>query len=330
MSKFKVIDVSGNHDLWAVKTVNSKNNNYLKNSFIFNKENVQKEEEFFLKKVKYNGVTFLLLNDYRFPVIRPPYGVEAHTNSYQLDLLENMIDNLEEEECYLLSHYSVDRTILTKSSKGHSFREIISKPNVKAYFSGHFHPEKPVIIHHGKGAVEYCTSSTYNHKKQGLITYDNDQLVYHSVHIPYPNYSPYFFISYPIPDDQCSSHHNFNYDNSEVRVISYKKGVKLFIEGDLKGELQYKMTLDNGAELYTFPINLKNGKYKIHVYGDECDIKISFVIGDECKGKKELYLHVKFMFSYIISSIPLIIFVYIIIFPYYFTNLKKLKKLNYI
>ena len=327
LDKYYVIDVAGNHDVFAVDDVISKNNNFLDYSYMFTRENVKSYEDFVVKKHIYKNLTFILFNDYIFPTTHPPYGLTAHPSKYMLDLLENMIDSVE-DECIILSHYQVDRFWFAKSSKGHTYREIISKPNVKAYFSGHYHPKKPVIIHHGKGAVEYCTSSTFNHKKQGLITYDNDQLVYHSVHIPYPNYSPYFFISYPIPDDQCSSHHNFNYDNSEVRVISYKKGVKLFIEGDLKGELQYKMTLDNGAELYTFPINLKKGKYKIHVYGDECDIKISFVIGDECKGKKELFLHVKFMFSYTLGSIPLIIIVYIIIFPYYFTNLKKAEEIE--
>ena len=327
LDKYYVIDVAGNHDVFAVDDVISKNNNFLDYSYMFTRENVKSYEDFVVKKHIYKNLTFILFNDYIFPTTHPPYGITSHPTKYMLDLLENMIDSVE-DECIILSHYQVDRMWFTKSSKGHTYSEIISKPNVKAYFSGHFHPEKPAIIHHGKGAVEYCTSSTFNHKKQGLITYDNDQLVYHSVHIPYPNYSPYFFISYPIPDDQCSSHHNFNYDNSEVRVISYKKGVKLFIEGALKGELQYKMTLDNGAELYTFPINLKKGKYKIHVYGDECDIKISFVIGDECKGKKELYILFKFMYSYTIVSIPLLIYIYIIIFPYYFTNLKKAEEIE--
>ena len=327
LDKYYVIDVAGNHDVFAVDDVISKNNNFLDFSYMFTRENVKTFEDFVVKKHIYKNLTFILFNDFIFPTSHPPYGLTSHPSKKMLDLLENMIDSVE-DECIILSHYQVDRYWFVTSSKGHSFREIISKPNVKAYFSGHFHPKEPVIIHHGKGAVEYCTSSTFNNKKQGLITYDNDQLVYHSVHIPYPNYSPYFFMSYPIPDDQCSNHHNFNYDNSEVRVISYKKGVKLYIEGDLKGELEYKMTLENGAELYTFPINLKNGKYKIHIYGDECDIKRSFVIGDKCKGKKEFFIIFKFMFYYIVLFIPLFIFIYIIIFPYYFTNLKKAEEIE--
>ena len=49
---FKVIDISGNHDLWAVKTVNSKENNFLDNSFIYNRTTVKNESDFFLRKEK--------------------------------------------------------------------------------------------------------------------------------------------------------------------------------------------------------------------------------------------------------------------------------------
>ena len=90
---FKVIDISGNHDLWAVDTFDSKENNFLDNSFVFNRTNVKNENNFFCRKIKLKidntDLTFLLINDYRYPVYRPPYGIEAYTNSKQLDLLEN-------------------------------------------------------------------------------------------------------------------------------------------------------------------------------------------------------------------------------------------------
>jgi len=186
--------------------------------------------------------------------------------------------------------------------------DIISKKNVLAIFTGHYHPIKPMIIHHGKGAIEFCTSSPFNHKIQGILTYDNDQLVYHKAFIPYPTKGTEFFMTYPIPNRQCSNHHNFNYDTSEVRVISYKKNVNLFIEGDLNGKLKFKTKLNNGAELYTFPINLKEGIYKIHVYGDGCDITTEFTIGDKCKGVPELSVrHPRGFLVLRFSSIPVII-----------------------
>ena len=51
---FKVIDVSGNHDLWALDSYDSKDNNFLGNSFIYNKYNVKNESDFFLRIIKVN------------------------------------------------------------------------------------------------------------------------------------------------------------------------------------------------------------------------------------------------------------------------------------
>lgn len=52
IAKFPVIDVSGNHDLWEIKKVNSENNYFLDHSFMFNRSNVFEEKDFFIKKVK--------------------------------------------------------------------------------------------------------------------------------------------------------------------------------------------------------------------------------------------------------------------------------------
>ena len=134
ISKFPIIDVAGNHDVWAVDSLTSKENKFLDNSFIFNRSSIKNENDFIIKKLKIFNLTFILFNDYRFPVPRPPYGNEPYTNREQLDLLENMIDELENEECFILTHYNVDRMWFITSSKGHNFEEIISKKNVYAIF----------------------------------------------------------------------------------------------------------------------------------------------------------------------------------------------------
>ena len=211
LSNYDVIDVSGNHDLWAVKDATSYNNYFLDHSFMFNRKNVVNEEDFFIKKIKKFNRTFILLNDYRFPVIRPPYGEDNHINKKQLDYLENYLDNLKEDECIILSHYPVDRAILSKSSNGKSFEEIISNKKVSFIFTGHKHPKKAVFIHHGsEGGLEFCTSSAFDKKRAGLITIDNDNLIYHEVYIPYYGSKPLFFVTYPVPEEQISSHHIFN------------------------------------------------------------------------------------------------------------------------
>ena len=325
ISEYPVVDVAGNHDLYTVDSATSENNLFLDYSFMFNRSNVKNEDDFIIKKVKMMNLTFILFNDYRFPVPRPPYGIDVHTNKHQLDLLENMIDNLDEDECYILSHYNVDRAWLIRSSKGHTFQEIISNKKIAGIFTGHVHPRNVRIIHHGEeGGLEYCSSSPFNNRRAGLITIDNDNLIYHETYIPSPSERPLFFMTYPVPNEQISSHHIFNLNDFEIRVLSYKidKNITLKVEGDIKGELKYVMTLSNGAILYSMPINLPNGSYKIHVYDENreiCDISRNFTIGDSYQGVKEAAIHNPRAFLILrFSSIPMILLLFIIITPYNF------------
>ena len=320
--QYPVIDVSGNHDLWAVGSPTSANNNFLNFSFMFNRTNVKNEDDFYIKKINMFDICFILLNDFRFPVIRPPYGIESHINKHQLDLLENMIDNIEEDECVILSHYPVDRTIYTISSKRHYFHEIISKKKVSFLFTGHEHPSRVRIVHHGEeGGLEFCTPSSFE-KRAGLITIDNNNLIYHEAYIPYYGNKTLFFLTYPVPNDQISSHHIFNLNDFEIRVITYvnNKNIHLRIEGDINGELRYKKTLNNGAHLYSYPASLNDGSYKIHIYDEDgysCDIKTEFTIGQKFKGKKEKYIgRISFISGSRFILIPFWLFLFIIVIPF--------------
>ena len=327
LSKFKIIDVAGNHDLFAVDDLFSKNNNFLDHSFIYNRSNVKNFDDFILRKMNLYNDTLILYNEYRFPTTHPPYGVGPHPTKHMLDLLEKAID--ESGDCYILTHYQVDRNWFIKSSKGNSYSNIISKKNVKAIFTGHDHPPKTMIIHHGQGAVEFCSPTPFNGKTQGLITIDNGQMVYNSVLIEKKGEKPLFFMSYPIPKDQISSHHVFNYKQSEIRVISYAgKEVNLEISGDIKGVMEFKKKLENGADLYTFPMNLGFGNYRIKVSGDGCNLEREFVIGNKFKGKKELSIcFVRSLLIMRFCSIPIVIGLFIIIFPWG-GNLKISKELE--
>ena len=339
---FKVVDISGNHDQWAVDAFNSKENTFLDNSFIYNRKNVKNEEDFFCRKIKIKidntELAFLLINDYRYPVYRPPYGADTHTNSHQLDLLENFINSINEKEIFALSHYPVDRPLLYKSDKGHSFEEIISNEKIYAMFTGHNHPKKVKIVHHGeKGGLEFCTPAAFSSKKAGLITLDNGNLVYHVVHIPYYGNKPLFFMTYPVPNAQLSSHHIFNINNFDIRVISYysDNSIRLKIEGDIKGELLYDHSLNNGAFLFKYNVNnLKEGNYKIHIFDENglgCDINTEFTIGEKFEGKKEKFI-IKKSYSLALRFIiiPVFIFIFIIIFPFFpefnFNVVKKIEK----
>ena len=316
LSTFNIIDVAGNHDLFAVDSLFSKHNNFLDHSFSFNRSNVKTFDDFIIKKVHLFNETFILYNEYLFPTTHPPYGVAPHPTKHMLDLLEDAVDS--SDDCFILTHYQVDRNWFITSSKGNTYKDIVSKKNVKAIFTGHDHPTKTMMIHHGQGAVEFLTCPPFKGKAQGLITIDNDQMVYNSVIIKKKGEKPLFFMSYPIPKEQLSSHHTFNYKKSEIRIISYAgKNVSLKVSGDIICDMEFKKKLPNGADLYTCPIDLPYGNYTINVLGDGCNITREFVIGNEFKGYKEL--SVCFLRSLLIlrfCSIPFFIGIMIIIFPF--------------
>ena len=48
------------------------------------------------------------------------------------------------------------------------------------------------LIHHRQGAVGFCSPTPFKGKAQGLITIDNDQLVYNSVLIKKRGEKPLF------------------------------------------------------------------------------------------------------------------------------------------
>ena len=105
--------------------------------------------------------------------------------------------------------------------------------------------------------------------------------------------SHYFFLTYPVPKEQLTSHHIFNIKSFDIRVISYypDKNINLKIEGDINGNLEYNHTLNNGAFLFKYHVdNMQEGEYKIHIYdqnGIGCDINTEFTIGETYTDKKE-------------------------------------------
>ena len=318
---YPVIDIAGNHDVWGVDDVLSEKNLFLDYSFSFNRNNVKNEDEFIIKKYKMLDMCFILFNDFSFPTPHPPYGTVANTDKRRLDLLENMIDQSANENCNILTHFPVDRPILIKSSKGHTFSEIISKKNINCVFTGHWHTKNLKIIHHGaEGGLEYNAPSVFDKKKGGFITVDNDNLVYHETYIPNYGVPPSCFLTYPVPKEQLSSHHVFNLNKMEIRVLFFNfknwTDIKLTIDGDIKGELKQNLTLRNGALLFSYPVNLKNGEYKIVISGPDCNIYTEFIVGDSYKTEKEEYSNsVLGQLILFFSSILLVILLFVIIFP---------------
>ena len=79
--------------------------------------------------------------------------------------------------------------------------------------------------------------------------------------------------------------------------------------------------MKNGALLYKYHVDLKEGKYKIHIYDENnlgCDINTEFTIGEKYTGKKEKYIgKINYRLALRFMIIPFFFFLLIIVFPFF-------------
>jgi hypothetical protein len=248
-----VIDVPGNHEMWAIDDPLGPQNNFLNNSQTYNRSNTQTFQKWVARIIRHLNFTFVLINNYRFPSAHPPYIYWPRPTREMLGYIEDAVDSA--GQCWLLMHYPVDYHWGVRSQKGHTFEQIVQKPNVEVAFAGHFHPHDPMSIHHGQGAMEFVGCSISSNKAFAIVTVDNGHLVYHR--IPLIRGPVKFLVTHPVPLEQISSHQVFDETLSEVRVLSWMRSrVTINCRGAVDGVLKYARTLRNGADLYTLPLRL--------------------------------------------------------------------------
>ena len=158
----EMLDVAGNHEMFAIDTPLSKENLYLDYSNTFNRSNTRNYNEYYCKKIIKHNLTFVLINEYRFPSCHPPYGYWAHPSRAQLDRIESVIESA--GPCIVLDHYTIDHNWGKKSSKGHSIEEIMQNKNINLILTGHLHTYNAMIIQHGQGGVEFVGIGAYQYK----------------------------------------------------------------------------------------------------------------------------------------------------------------------
>ena len=311
-----ILDIAGNHDMFGVITPFNKDFGYLDVSKTFTRNNTKTISDFWIKTVNIEGINFILLNPFNFPVVHPPYAFFAHPPEKLLNLLEKEINNI--GPCSILIHYPTDFFFRKQNKKGHNLKKIVKNKNVQYIFSGHTHPGNFQIKHHGYGGLEFIGTSTKKTKDFGIVTIDNGRLVYNRVKFKKNKFENYF-MTYPIPIEQITKTHNFNEKNTEIRIISYKKEIEdnLYISGDFNGKLEYQRELKNGAKLYSMPLNISSeGKYEITFKAPGYEIKREFFFGKKVKIKGEKIGLIKtFVIPHIISTIFIFLCLLIITFP---------------
>ena len=315
-----VIDVAGNHEIWAILNPISEQNMFLNYSFTFNFNNTKTFNDYFLKVVNKYNTTYILINYYSFPSIHPPYLYWAHPNKKCLDIIEKEIEKY--PNCSIVIHYPIDYFwYWVKSSSGKNIQQIMQNPKINYIYSGHRHVTKKKIFHHGQGGVEYCGLGAFHYKKFGIVTMDNNRHVYNVIEIDNPKK---IFITNPVPLEEISSHQIFNEKKTQVRVISYyDKVINIYIKGEINGKLEYIRTLKNGAFLYAIDLNIeKEGQYEITIFNNDENKNYNFeetrkfYIGEKYKGVKEETLLCRRGFHYLRSSFIICLLILLIIhFP---------------
>lgn len=285
---FTIIDLAGNHEMWGIDDPLGPNNLFLDYSYTFNRNNTKTIQDFHVKTIRTHNLTFLLINIYKFPSIHPPYIYWGHPSREILDDIEDEIEKITEPKFFVVCHYPVDHSWWIKSSRGHTFEDIMRNERIIVYFTGHYHPKSPQIIHHGQGAVEILGPGAYQFRSFGVVTIDNDRLVYHCINLEKPPVM--YLMTNPIPIDQLSSHQKFSEMKTELRVLSYEGNPDaiLTVSGAVNGQMKYQRTLPNGADLFTFPLEFElNGVYTGNVSGKYGNISREFYVGPARMGQDE-------------------------------------------
>lgn len=319
-SRFPIIDLPGNHDMFGIDKAIGPHNLYLDYSFTFNRTNTKTVRDLNVRTIKIFNLTFLLINPIRFPYPAPPYAYWTHPTKKMLDEIESEIDQIPAQNFYVFSHFPIDHSWWIKSSRGHSYEEIMQNERIIAYFTGHFHPKDTEIIHHKKGATEFIVAAAYQFKKFGLITIDNDRLVYHSVDLTSPPLK--YVLTNPIPVEQLSNHQKFSEKDTELRLISYDSEIGnetvLTVSGAVEGVMKYERTLPNGAALFSFPLHIeKEGIYTVNISGKKCQITRRFYVGPSFKSSKDVACCYQRGLLFVkIASIPIFTCLFWILFPF--------------
>ncbi|KAK8897894.1 Transmembrane protein 62 [Tritrichomonas musculus] len=315
---FPIIDLAGNHEMWGIDDPLGPHNLFLDYSFTYNRNNTKTLRDFHVKTIRTHNLTFLLINLYRFPSVHPPYIYWGHPSREILDEIEDEIDKIKEPKFYVVCHYPIDHCWWIKSSRGHTFEQIMQNQRIFAYFTGHYHPLFPQVVHHGQGAVEYVGPGAYQFKAFGLVTIDNDRFVYHYISLEEP--PSMYFITNPIPIEQMSSHQKFSEMKTELRVLAYEGSPEtvLKVKGAVEGQMKYERTLPNGAHLFTLPLEFElNGIYTVNIIGENCNISRTFYIGSAFMGEKEVAVCAQRGLLFLkIAAIPIFLCLFWILFPY--------------
>lgn len=313
--KYRIIECPGNHDMWGLKSFDSNRFYMLDYSSSFKRESTLSLDSFRVKVIK-EQFPIIILSPFNFPTAHSCLLFWIEPSKEILDNIEVAVNN--NPGSIVICHHPLDMWRSTKSTTGKTIRDILGSPNVKLILTGHTHPKRPEIRHHGQGIMEVVGVGGMNHHIFGAITQDNGRIVYHKVDTKNP---PICLITHPVPINQINYHTSLNEANTEIRIICTKgSNLSIKINGSITGKMKYIRKTKDGFYLYTYPLKLSDGHHQLYFSGDFIASR-SFVIGSTyelIQENKISSMHVTNCF--VGSAVALFILLSFIVLPFNIFN----------
>lgn len=236
------------------------------------------------------NISFLVINPYTFP--SPPVSmiwfVEPHVA--MLDKINSEIDQYAGSLQIIVTHHPAYMWYPNSGiAANYTFDDILlQKSNVRLVLTGHLHPPNVLFYHHGEALEVVGTPSFAYPNIVGLVSFDNNRTVYHSVNL---DDEPIVIITNPLPYNQVSGMDIFNEKDITIRAVAFtSEELNLTITGDIEGELQYVRDIGTDISLYELSYTLNEGTFTIHKVGNWSG-SLTFCIGNTQTGFYESSVH---------------------------------------
>lgn len=285
ISREKIIHVRGNHDVFKIAGINSKNH-FGKDLF-----NYTNEDEFHFQTFFYNTesatMKFVLIHPYRFPIGPICYtAVDAFPTTKYYQKLTDILQKNDSDITFLVTHYPA-----IAFSPARSIEKVYSKsPNQRVVISGHWHKRMNTkVMHHGPTLELIISGMVKSYHIINIMTIDNKRVVNHQIDI---NEAENYLITNPVPYEMNIGNGFFNAVDSELRVLAFlnekenlpdlkfsivsKFDKKIVID---QNSLNCEREIEKNVRLCSAPLGLKEGNYSLIKSGDWKG-EMDFIIGN--------------------------------------------------
>lgn len=327
----KIIESFGNHDIPRILSKDSENFYYSRNTMI-----AKSRHNFTLPNDTYDvftesvgNFTFLVLNPIFFPIPPLPFTYYIHAPTEYIEKVENVVDSIPDDQNVIIStHYHGPVwskwyiPFIKSTSTNRFFSSILQNHKVKMLLTGHNHGANRMVMHYGD-SFEVCASDLRYNLKNGLVTNDNGNIVYHWFSINKPTRS---FVTFPAPIEQTTSRTECSIQ--KVRVISFiansTSDLYVNIDGDnIKLSPVRKLKQNENAWLFEADTtSLSKGKHHLKLINEE-EEEFEFINGPSAKiesAKELLYDDMLWAHLQWIGLIILVVIFLIVTFPFSFCH----------